>query len=224
MNIIKRVGEWRRKKLTRKLHLEIDGKIEKFEKYYKENPPPTELNPYNKEYHDKLDKLMQEEIGSRDDFINWITGLTVAAILFLYPKVLNFDIANTQRNLSNFYALFSAEFIFFLTFISAMVFKCFLSVRFFHKKVEVKILNLMWSHHDLIKEIKNNIEKNTSIDSATELKFLKDHNDHLDLSDPIYQKKLKKRMFIKAKILDYAYASAVICFIFAILTMTFALY
>ncbi len=215
LGLLKEFRKSLRKKLRDKLHKEVELKFKKFDENYRKSPPPP-LNPFNNEYHDKLDALIQADTNSMDDFINWITGITVAAIIFVYPRFSNTVDFLQGDSINLVVDLTFSEISFLLTFLFGILFKFFFNVRYLHKQNVVKILIRKYKGHDLKTAIEENIKANKEIGLETEIKFLKNHIENIDLADPEYQNRMKNDMHARAVLLSLFYRAAVVFFCIAL--------
>ncbi|MEA1980514.1 MAG: hypothetical protein U9N54_06030, partial [candidate division Zixibacteria bacterium] len=86
-------------------------------------------NPWIEKYHNKLKELLQSEINSKNNFINWITGLSCGTLLFVFTQ-------NKEK------VIVLAGIAFFSSLISAILFKMFLRVNYGPLRIEVKLLRI----------------------------------------------------------------------------------
>lgn len=168
---------------------ELQKKLEKLK--------PKLDNSHNKEYHDKLNELLQSQINSRDNFINWIAGLTTGAMFFIF--------ANISSTVNYLKILILAGGIFFATIISAILFKIFLEVRYGPLILEVKLLRNLWEGYDLRSELKGaKIGKSESeVDEGAKRKFLRNFSNSLNFIDPNHIEKLKRPITFKSYLLAF---------------------
>ena len=92
---------------------EIDNLLQKIKEM-----DPIITNPHNIEYQQKSTTFFQSILTSRDNFINWITGLATGAIFFVFSKV--------SSEAVDVYGLKWAGRMLFATIASALFFKLFM--------------------------------------------------------------------------------------------------
>ena len=166
-------------------------------------------NPLNDEFHNKLKELLNTKINSRDNFINWVTGLTTGAMFLIF--------ANISSLGNNKPLLISTIGILFLSVISAMFFKIFLEVRYSNEEIEVEVLKILWEGKDAEIQIKAMIGAGKEVSEKDKKKLYKNINDSVKYLDDGYLEKLKAPITIKSKLLTFFYNLTVFLFFLGII-------
>lgn len=186
----------------------VEGKIIKLQETLESNKSKFE-NPHNKEYHDKLNELLQSEADSRDNFINWLTGLATGIMFYIFAK--DFGTKEYTRIL-----LLIAGGLLFATIISALLFKIFLRVRYSDLRVQVSLLHFLWEGHDLRSKIKAEISQGNKIDRKTKEEFMENYRSVLNFADPAYREKLKRPVMIQSHLLSFFYWATLFLFFLSV--------
>ncbi|RJO63840.1 MAG: hypothetical protein C4540_06315 [Candidatus Omnitrophota bacterium] len=162
-------------------------------------------NPHNKEFHDKLKILLNAKADSRDNFINWLTGLTTGAIFFMLNKV--------SPIMDNRILSISIIAILFLTILSAVLFKVFLEVRYSSEELEVAMLKNIWEGYDITKRTENLMTQGRTITDEEKEKLYKNFEESIKYIDNDFLERSKKPITIKSFLLSFFYKSSVFLFL-----------
>lgn len=165
-----------------------------------------ESNPHIATYKKKLEELISAKLNSRDNFINWITGLATGSMLFALT-----NLASTAQNIR--YILLYSAIAFFIGIISSIFFKALLEVRFFGLELDVKILKNLYDGHDLNTRLTSEIDYKGKVSEIDKQKLYQNVNESLDFLDPTFPAKLSKSQNIKFRLLDFSFWAAILLFI-----------
>jgi len=168
-------------------------------------------NPHNKEFHDRLKSLLNAKVDSRDNFINWLTGLTTGAIFLMLNKA-----APGVDSRSLFVSIIG---ILFFTIISAMLFKIFLEVRYSSDEFDVVLLKNIWEGHDIRKRIDDSIKEEKPVPEDEKQKLYENLQDSIKFLDKDFLEKSKRPITIKSILLSFFYKLTVFLFFVGVTSM-----
>jgi hypothetical protein len=171
----------------------------------------TVANPNNTEFHDKLKNLLNAKVDSRDNFINWITGLTTGAIFLLLNKIYP-GMADKELPILIIVVLF-------LTIFSAFLFKIFLEVRYSSEEFDVTLLKNIWEGHDIKTRLQDLAKQGKVITEEERQKFYRNLNETLSYLDSDFLARTKKPVNIKSKLLTLFYGLSIFLFLLGITLM-----
>ncbi|TRZ95878.1 hypothetical protein D4R78_02265 [bacterium] len=169
------------------------------------------INPRNAEFHDKLKDLLNAKADSRDNFINWITGLTTGAIFLILNKV--------SPGMDDKLLQISIIGILFFTIISAFLFKVFLEVRYSCEELDVALLKNIWEGYDIKSRLEDLAKQGKEISEEEKQKFYKNLEDSVNYLDSDFLEKSKKPITIKSKLLVFFYGFTIFLFFVGITLM-----
>lgn len=210
MNIL---FNWLKNKFRKESDEDIEKEIDELLKKIKEIDPII-TNPYNQEYHKKSNELFQSILTARDNFINWITGLSTGAIFFVFTKV--------SSEIGNVSCLKLAGRTLFATIICALFFKFFLEVRYGILRFDVYILGTLWEGGQLKQEVKKMLDKQGEVDKETKREFLENHREHLRLLDSKYLERFKRQGSRQIRALTLFYYLSLLTFVSGIILLATA--
>jgi len=196
------VVKWLKKKLINDKEI-TDEYIDELMKKSTNLKRPSD-NPYNKELHKKLNEYLQFSISSKDNFVNWITGLSTGILFFAFTK---FEILNKNTE-----PLLIVGLVSFSTICFAIIFKISLSSRFSIMELEIEIVKTLWEGYKLQEKLKEILNKGEKIGNELKKDYVKNQEQSLKLLDDKYMDKLRKSGRIKLKALEMSYAITVILF------------
>lgn len=160
------------------------------------------VNPHVKEYNNKLQELLTSKTNSRDNFINWITGLATGSMFLALSNL------STTPQSGRLLFLLSAI-ASFIGIIFAIVFKILLEVRFFALELEVEILKVLYEGHDLKARLTSETSAGKIPSEADVQKFLRNIDQHLDILDKNKFDERARHPQLKGKLLDYFFWAAI---------------
>ena len=167
-------------------------------------------NPTTKEYGDRLAEFLDSKATTRDNFINWITGLATGSMF------LAFSYSSSAIPKEKLFLLFSGI-ASFLCIISALTFKILLEkVRFNHSELELSLLKSIWEGHNLKAELDYKKQSNEIVTKEDIEKLTENRNETSNYLDDGYVNNLKKSINLKAKIWDYSYWTTLALFLIAL--------
>lgn len=168
-----------------------------------------ESNPHVEIYRNKLEELLSNKLNLRDNFINWITGLSTGS-MFLSLSSLNSSTTHNVRLI-----LLSSAISSFFGIVFAIKFKVLLDIRFIGLETEVNILKILYEGHDLRARLNSAMNHKSIVNEADENEFLLNMDQSLDLLDPTFQKPSKSQN-CKYRLLSFSYWVATGLFILGI--------
>jgi hypothetical protein len=203
-----RSGRW--KVLQKRIRKFSEEEIKEIEEKCRKIKQEIE-NPLNREFHDKLKYLLNAKADTRDNFINWLTGLTTGAIFLILNKV--------SSGMDNRILPISIIVILFLAILSAMLFKVFLEVRYSSEEFEVAMLKTIWEGYDIRKRIDDSIRQGKPISEEEKQRLYKNLKDSINYVDAGFLEKSKKPITIKSNLLSFFYNLTVFSFFIGITMM-----
>lgn len=162
-------------------------------------------NPHAEQYRIKLLELLTSKTTSRDNFINWITGLTTGSLFFSLSNIHSSPDAPRL-------ALISSALASLLGIISSISFKMALEARFFALELEVEILKTLYDGHDLRTQLSAELDRGNKISDADNQKFLRNVDQSLNLSDKKQIEKRTRSQNIKNRLMQIFFWSAIVLF------------
>lgn len=202
----------KKRKIRDNLIVQINKKLPIFE----ENAKKAQFaspNPHNKKYHRKLVELISLQDTAQDNFINWITGIASGSIFWGLSKILD----PSLKDLTVYCKITFFVGMDFLVLLTAICFKLFFRNKFNYLKLETEILGVLWKSHELKLQIENDLKQSGNVALDIEIEFLKNHLHNIDLATPEYVSKIKKKILLKSKILDFLYKLTVLSFLVTII-------
>ncbi len=176
-------------------------------------------NPHLNELRAKLVELLAVQTKSKDEFINWITGLSTAA---MYLALTNLDSGPQSvrlllllSGLASFGELFAA-----------IAFKYFFAnVRFSDLQLEVNIQRNLFQGHDINTHLTDLANQGTAITDADRQQFLQNMDESLNLIDPSNLHTYQKPVEANETLMHCSYRLSVVLFILgiALLVVRYAL-
>jgi len=198
------------KKKETTIEEEIEKLCEEVEKKRKNLKPKLE-NPITKEYHAKLKELLDSKYNSRDNFMNWVTGLTTGAALFVF--------ANVSSVVNNKILFRWSGVILFSAIISAMLFKILLEVRYSSQELDLELLKNFYKGYDTREQIKKMVEAEGRVTNEYKLKLLKIQMKNFNFLDEAFLEKRARPITIKSRLLNYFYYSTLTLFLIGVSLM-----
>ena len=168
-------------------------------------------SPYNKEYHDKLNDLVQSEIEQKDQFINWVTGIAAVGMFFIFTEIIDLSGKTWIQNTHILNFLIYTGIIFLFTLIVAAIFKWFLNVRYRDLELNVKMTGICSKGDEAMTEIKKEMS------SSEILKSLKHYKCMLDFTSPSNLQKIKCIWIIEWRGFNISYYTTLAFFVIAII-------
>jgi hypothetical protein len=156
--------------------LDIEAVEEKRKRVLAQIGIDGQANPHVEEYRSKLQELFTAKTNSRDNFINWITGLATGS-MFLALSNLN----STPPSIRLILLLSAVAS--FIGIIFAILFKVLLDVRFIALELEVEILKTLYDGHDLNTRLNAEVTAGKVPGEADKQKFLRNMDQSLDILD-----------------------------------------
>ena len=170
-----------------------------------EQAKARQKNPYLRDFNNKLKELMQSEVNSKDHFINWITGLTSGAILFVFTQIKGMDY--------NEWILFWAGTLFFLAILSAILFKIFLKVNYGVLRLEVNLLRILWEGHEFRRNAIEEKTKKGKVCKETAEKLKRNQRESIKVLDPKHKERTIKWSTLGYNLLGIFYWGTLILFV-----------
>ncbi|MDD5006553.1 MAG: hypothetical protein PHS34_08565 [Candidatus Omnitrophica bacterium] len=162
-----------------------------------EKAKARQKNPHLKKYNSKLKELLKTEITSKDNFINWITGLSGGALLFIY--------AQDKQLIDIGELLFWAGITFLFAIMSAIFFKMLLRVSYGSLRLEVKLLRILLEGYEFRRAAIEENSKLGEVCKETEENLKRNNQESLEVLDPKHKGKTIKWSVIGYNALDIFY-------------------
>lgn len=185
--------------------MDITALEEKRKRILKQIDDDAHENPQTKEYNEKLKELFSSKLVSRDNFVNWVTGLASGS-LFLALS----NLATTPQSIRGI--LLCSAIASFLGIAFAIIFKVLLEVRFFGLELEVFILKTLYDGHDLRTQMTTELNRTGVANEAAKQKFYKNMSDSLDLLDRSIVGDPSRSQHMKLQFLAFFFWASVVMF------------
>lgn len=185
--------------------LEIEAVEKKRVRVLAQIETEAQENPHVKEYKTKLQELFTAKVNSRDNFINWITGLATGSMFLALSNL------STTPQCGRLIFLLSAI-VSFIGIIFAILFKVLLEVSFSALELEVKILKVLYDGHDLQTRFNAEMLSGRTPSEADKQKFLRNMDQSLDILDKNKFDEQAKFPKLKARLLVFFFWVAICMF------------
>lgn len=192
--------------------IDIHVLTEKHERILAQIKSEEPQNPHVEKYKDKLQELLTAKTNSRDNFINWITGLATGSMFFTLS-----NLSSTPQGI-RIIVLFSAI-ASFIGIVFAILFKMLLESRFIALELEVEFLRTLYEGHDLQTLLNEKVASGDVPSDAETQRFLRNLDQGLDILDKKTFEERAKSSNLKIRLLACPFWAAIGMFITGVFLM-----